>query len=298
MTATPETMSDSLAKTDEKDAPRFVRVVRPDPLKARPVILSSPHSGRDYLPRLCAETSVPVEKLRRSEDAYVDLLIEGGPASGASLVCALFPRVFIDVNRAADELDSGMYRERLAAHAAPPSRRVINGLGVIPRVGSDGRALYTRRLNFADAQERLSTFYEPYHQSLAALIDEIRGRFGFAIVLDMHSMPAHSAPGVDFVLGDRFGSACDNRITAAIETGLRELGFVTVRNTPYAGGHTTEHYGQPESGVHVIQIEINRGLYLHESPVAIKAGFGDFRAELQKFINRFTQQDWDCLTPS
>lgn len=291
-------MPDSLAKTDGKDVGSIVRVVRPDQPNARPVILASPHSGRDYLPRLCAETRVPVEKLRRSEDAYVDLLIEGAPVSGASLVCALFPRVFIDVNRAAGELDAGMYRDRLPERTDPPSRRVACGLGVIPRVGSDGQSLYVRRMQFADAQERLSTFYEPYHRNLAALIDETRTRFGFAIVLDMHSMPEHSAPGVGFVLGDRFGRSCDPRITEAIETGLRDRGFVTVRNTPYAGGHTTEHYGRPDSGVHVIQIEINRALYLNESRVTMTPGFESFRAELQKFINRFTQQNWESLKPS
>ncbi len=298
MTATPQTMSDSLAKTDGKDVGAIVRVVRPDRLNVRPVILSSPHSGRDYLPQLCAQTRVPVEKLRCSEDAYVDLLIDSAPASGASLVCAQFPRVFIDVNRAAGELDARMYRDRPAIDVEPSSRRVACGLGVIPRVGSDGQPLYAGRMDFANAQARLATFYEPYHRALAALIDETRVRFGFAVVLDMHSMPEHSAPGVDFVLGDRFGRSCDHRITAVIEAGLREQGFVTVRNTPYAGGHTTEHYGKPDLGVHVIQIEINRALYLHESRVATKPGFEAFRVELRKFINSFTRQDWGWLTPS
>ena len=298
MTATLQTMSDSLAKTDGEDVGAVVRVVRPDRLNACPVILSSPHSGRDYLPQLCAQTRVPVEKLRCSEDAYVDLLIDGAVSSGASLVCAQFPRVFVDVNRAAGELDARMYHDRLAIDAERHSRRVACGLGVIPRVGSDGQPLYAGRMNFSAAQERLATFYEPYHQKLAALIDEIRARFGFVVVLDMHSMPEHSAPGVDFVLGDRFGRSCDHRITAAIEASLREQGFVTVRNIPYAGGHTTEHYGKPDSGIHVIQIEINRALYLHESRVETKSGFDAFRVELQTFINKFTRQDWSWLTPS
>lgn len=298
MMAPTQTMTDSPAKTDGKDIGGVVRVVRPDRNDARPIILSSPHSGRDYLPQLCAETRLPVEKLRRSEDAYVDLLIEGAPASGASLVCALFPRVFVDVNRAAGELDAAMFRDRPAVRTDPPSRRVASGLGVIPRVGSNGQSLYGRQMSFDDAQARLATFYEPYHRSLAAIIDEIRDRFGFAILLDMHSMPEHSAPGVDFVLGDRFGESCDNRITAMIETRLRELGFVTVRNTPYAGGHTTEHYGKPDLGVHVVQIEINRALYLHESRVSMKPEFAAFRGRLQQFFNHFASQDWDWLRRS
>tara|TARA_R110002074_G_scaffold12889_16_gene46868 strand:- start:929 stop:1825 length:897 start_codon:yes stop_codon:yes gene_type:complete len=290
MTLTPRTMSDSPVAQGNTGEGSAVRLVRPDPSIAKPLILSSPHSGRDYLSDLCAQTSVPVEQLRRSEDAYVDQLIDGAEGNGASLLYALFPRVFVDVNRARGELDPGMYRDRTDLHADPPSRRVASGLGVIPRVGSAGQQLYRRRLNVEDAHTRLARFYEPYHQSLTGLIAEIRERFGFAVVLDMHSMPEHSAPGVDFVLGDRHGQSCDPRITAAIEAGLRGQGFVTVRNTPYAGGHTTEYYGKPETGVHVVQIEINRGLYLHESRVTPNPDFECFRAKIQLFIKGFVSQ--------
>lgn len=275
-----------------------VRVVRPDGPDARPLILASPHSGRDYPPELCAATRVPVEQLRRSEDAYVDRLIEGAASSGASLVSALFPRVFVDANRARGELDPAMFRDRAGLQVDPASRRVACGLGVIPRVGADGQALYRGRLQSQEARTRLATYYEPYHAALAQLIAETREAFGFAVVMDMHSMPEHSAPGVDFVLGDRFGHSCDPCVTTAIEAGLRGQGYVAVRNTPYAGGHTTEHYGRPKTGVHVIQIEINRGLYLHESRVMPTAGFELFREKIQRFIYETAHQDWACLSPS
>ncbi len=298
MTLTPQIMSETLGAPHEKDRGRPISLVRPDPSLARPLILSSPHSGRDYPAELCDQTSVPVEQLRRSEDAYVDVLIDGATAHGASLVHALFPRVFVDVNRGRGELDPAMYRDRMEVRADAPSRRVASGLGVIPRVGADGQQLYRRRLKFQDAQARLVRFYEPYHDALAGLIAEVRDRFGFAIVMDMHSMPEHSAPGVDFVLGDRHGQSCDPRITEAVEAGLRSQGFVTVRNTPYAGGHTTEHYGQPATGVHVIQIEINRGLYLHETRVRPNAKFDIFRDNLQLFIGEFAARNWNGLTSS
>ncbi|WP_417481948.1 N-formylglutamate amidohydrolase [Maricaulis sp.] len=286
------------ARADEASVAGVVRVVRPDGPDARPLILASPHSGRDYLPELCAATCVPVEQLRRSEDAYVDRLIDGAANSGASLVCALFPRVFIDANRGRGELDTGMFRDRIGLRADPPSRRVACGLGVIPRVGADGQVLYRRRLQSEEAHTRLATYYEPYHAALDQLIAETREAFGYAVVLDMHSMPAHSAPGVDFVLGDRFGQSCDPRVTAAIEAGLRGQGYVAVRNTPYAGGHTTEHYGKPATGVHVIQIEINRGLYLHESRVMPTADFEIFREKIQSFIAEICDRDWACLSSS
>ncbi|WP_417490867.1 N-formylglutamate amidohydrolase [Maricaulis sp.] len=298
MTVTPTILPTTPARADAASVPGVVRVVRPDGAATRPLILASPHSGRDYRPELCAATRVPVEQLRRSEDAYVDQLIEGAAGSGASLVCALFPRVFIDANRARGELDPAMFRDRAGLQVDPASRRVACGLGVIPRVGADGQALYRGRLQSQEASSRLSTYYAPYHAALAQLIAETREAFGFAVVMDMHSMPEHSAPGVDFVLGDRFGQSCDPRVTMAIEAGLRGQGYVAVRNTPYAGGYTTEHYGKPATGVHVIQIEINRGLYLHESRVTPTAGFEMFREKIQRFIYETAHHDWACLSPS
>ena len=265
--------------------PGPVSVERPDGGQVWPLLVSSPHSGRNYQGEFANLTHHDVGVLRRSEDAYVDQLIEDVPSLGIPTIAANFPRVFVDVNRAAGELDPGMYSDRVRADLAEDSRRTASGLGVIPRISADGRPLYGRRLKFAEAERRLKQFYWPYHDALAALVDETRTRFGAAVLLDVHSMPNQSARGADIVLGDRFGQSCDPRVIDLIEGRFRGQGFVTVRNTPYACGHTTASYGRPESGVHAIQIEVNRSLYMDENRVQPTAGLDRLRGEFRQLIS-------------
>ncbi|WP_291893167.1 N-formylglutamate amidohydrolase [Maricaulis sp.] len=278
--------------------PGPVSVVRPAGGQAYPIVASSPHSGRNYRGEFENLTHHELGVLRRSEDAYVDQLIEGIPELGIPTVAANFPRVFVDVNRAAGELDPGMYSDRVRAELIRDSRRTASGLGVIPRISADGRPLYGRRLKFAEAERRLKRCYWPYHDALTALVDETRTRFGAAVLLDVHSMPHQSARGADIVLGDRFGQSCDPRVSDLIEARFREQGFVTVRNTPYAGGHTTASYGRPESGVHAIQIEVNRSLYLDENRVQPTAGLDRLRGEFCQLISVIREPLTACLPTS
>ncbi|WP_291841619.1 N-formylglutamate amidohydrolase [Maricaulis sp.] len=285
--------------TDETIRPerdgKVVRVERPPFDLARPVILASPHSGREYDADLSASTRLSIELLRRSEDAYVDQLIDFAPDYGASLVCAEFPRVFVDVNRAVGEIDAGMFADRVPSAEIEPSRRAASGLGVIPRIGAEGRTLYRRRLRFAEARSRLARFYHPYHRALQDEIAAHVGRFGCVVLADMHSMPAASARGADIVLGDRFGTSCSEIVIDRVETVFRELGLVTVRNNPYAGGYTTEHYGRPLDAVNVIQIEINRGLYMDENRVTLTEDHVELIKKMRCFVRELTATDWSLL---
>jgi len=257
-----------------------------------PLVMSSPHSGRAYEGELRQSTLLSVSQLRRSEDAYVDQLIEGAHEKGITTVCALFPRVFVDVNRSPGELDPNMYSDRLPDTADSGSRRTASGLGVIPRIAADGRPLYRRRFKVAEAEARLQRYYQPYHAAVQAQLEKVRDRFGQAFLVDVHSMPDQSARGVDMVIGDRFGASCHPAFADLIERRLRAQGFVTVRNTPYAGGFTTEHYGRPETGVHAIQIEISRRLYLDEHRVALAENFASLKAEMDSFISYLSEYPW------
>lgn len=273
---------------------RIADVVEVSPARGEevPVLLSSPHSGRYYETELCDQTMQPHLLLRRSEDAYVDQLIETAPDWGAMTVSALFPRVFVDVNRARWELDPDMFRERLPDYVDTQSPRALSGLGVVPRIAADGRPLYRSRLRFSEVERRISRYYTPYHDTLTQELERLKDRFGFVILLDVHSMPSRSARGLDFVLGDRHGQSCSPDLVSACETLLRAREFVTVRNTPYAGGHTTEAYGRPDQGVHVLQLEINRGLYLDENQVVMRSVATRFCDEFPNFIKDFCQFDW------
>lgn len=264
-----------------------VEVVRPC---AEPTgfVFASPHSGDHYPRDFLARSVLPLRLLRRSEDAFVDALYADAPMFGAPLVRARFPRAFVDPNRAATELDPAMFTGGPPAGAWAPSSRAAAGLGVIPRLAADGRAIYAGRLDYAEARARLKACYVPYHAALAQEIERARAAFGSAIVIDCHSMPSASARGADVVLGDRFGASCARGLVAAAEAEFREAGFAVARNRPYAGGYTTEHYGRPEAGVHVLQVEINRGLYMNEGRVEPHGGFDRLRAALSAWMGAMT----------
>lgn len=236
-----------------------------------PVVLASPHSGRNYTADFIARSRLDPLSLRRSEDGYVDEIFQGAVELGVPLLAALFPRAFLDPNREPFELDPGMFDGALPSYINARSPRVAAGLGTIPRIVASGEEIYVRRLRFAEAQARLDRCYYPYHAALRGLIEATRARFGYCILLDCHSMPSIGLPpeladvgSLDTVLGDCFGSACAPELTQAAENCLTGMGYMVGRNVPYAGGYTTRHYGRPADGVHVLQIELNRSLYMEE----------------------------------
>ncbi len=242
-----------------------------------PVVFSSPHSGREYSPAFVAQSRLDAITLRRSEDSFVDELFGQAPHYGAPLLKALFPRAFVDPNREPFELDPNMFRDSLPAYANVKSPRVAAGLGTIARIVANGSEIYQSKLNFAEANRRITGCYQPYHHALEDLIVSTRRQFGFCIVLDCHSMPSVTGPldeepgrrrQADFVLGDAHGQSCGLGIMRLVQQTLQELGFVVAINTPYSGGYITRHYGRPRKGVHALQIEINRALYMDEERIS------------------------------
>ena len=240
-----------------------------------PVIFASPHSGRHYPEAFLDTLRVPLIDLRQTEDAFVDRLFETAPHAGAHLLSANYARSYIDLNRDSRELDVSMFAGDPPGPVAIPSVRVEAGLGCIPRIGARGEGIYAKKISTEDGLFRLQHVHGPYHQALSAEIAALHQQFGSAILIDCHSMPS-SQPGrpalPDFVLGDRFGSSCTGQLTGLVERSLRAMGYSTARNAPYAGGYTTRRYGRPKRNIHVLQIEINRALYLDEATVEPSEG--------------------------
>ncbi|WP_051881515.1 N-formylglutamate amidohydrolase [Parvularcula oceani] len=262
------------------------RIARPAHWRA-PFIFACPHAGRQYPSRFIAETRLSLLELRRSEDAYVDALLPEAEAIGVPILYADFPRAFVDVNRAPDELDPLLFDGPVAA-ASPRSNRVLAGFGVVPRLAAEGRQIYTKRLPAAEARARVKWCYEPYHASLRALITECLTQFGEAVIIDWHSMPSRGGGRTlpQIVLGDRFGAACAEGNVRDWETAFGAAGLKVVRNTPYAGGYVTSLYGRPAQGIHALQIEVNRSLYLDEGAVARSDAFSGFRETILSAAER------------
>ncbi len=244
-------------------------------------------------------------ELRQSEDGYVDLIFDAAPSFGAPLLRALFPRAYVDVNRSIHELDQRMFADPLPQTADTRSSRVMAGLGVIPRIVADGHDIYARKLKYLEARRRLDACYKPYHDQLSLLIDAARRQFGCAIVIDCHSMPSAGAapitPGeqpINFVLGDRFGVACSPSLISLVERTLTKQGYSVSRNAPYAGGHVAASYGRPAQGVHVLQIEINRALYLDEVRLTRHDGFAVLKDNMHCLMQELTSIDAKALNPA
>jgi N-formylglutamate amidohydrolase len=257
---------------------------------AVPMVFSSPHSGRHYPQGFIESSRLAPERLRRSEDAYVEELFSGVTRHGAPLLAARFPRAFLDLNREPFELDPDLFDDALPAFANTRSLRVQGGLGTIARVVGDAEEIYRRRLTVAEGLARIERLYWPYHAQLSALIERTRRRFGLVVLIDCHSMPSGEAAGVNagqrahFVLGDRFGSACAPELTRYVEAALKAQGYEISLNRPYAGGYITEHYGAPAQGVHALQVEINRSLFTDEARLSLTEGFAPLQAQLMTLV--------------
>ncbi len=255
--------------------------------QAAPFILCSPHSGRIYPQTFLDQSCLTPLSLRKSEDCYVDELFQPVAAEGVPLIAARFPRAFLDVNREPYELDPELFIEPLPDYANAQSVRVAGGLGTIARIVADGEEIYSDKLPLASGLRRVEQLYIPFHAKLAELIEQTRHRFGFAILIDCHSMPSASmapagGPRPDIVLGDRFGAAADSKITRFLKECLAGLGYEVQMNRPYAGGYITEHYGRPARNVHAVQLELNRGLYLDEITLRSTEAFAGLQRDLTK----------------
>lgn len=264
-----------------------VRVLRPAAQSA-PVVLASAHSGAFYPDAFISAARLDPLRLRSSEDSFVDELFAEAPALGMPLVCATFPRAYCDANREAWELDPAMFDDALPAWVNTASPRVGAGLGTIARVVSSGEAIYRGKLRFAEAEARVQSCWQPFHAALAAETEATRARFGGCLLVDCHSMPATALPArgaADIVLGDAHGSACGAHLVRLVEQALRGAGFSVRRNEPYAGGYITRHYGRPRQGMHALQVEINRGLYMDEARIERRAEFGLVRGRLRALLD-------------
>ena len=250
---------------------------------AVPLVLASPHSGRDYPGDFLARTRLTLAQLRRAEDPFVDALLDGAVAHGVPRLAARYGRSWLDLNRAPDELDPAMYVDPIEHHADHLSDRVTAGLGVVPRIAAQGLDIYPTRLRIADARARIATVHTPWHATLDELTAAAQARHGFAVLLDCHSMPTPPHPmgrGPQIVLGDLHGRSAAPELVAAIEAYFTGCGLRVARNQPYAGGYTTARHGRPAMGIHTVQIEVDRALYMDPQRLNRHMGFAGLTAQL------------------
>ncbi|MFK7753407.1 MAG: N-formylglutamate amidohydrolase [Sedimentitalea sp.] len=258
------------------------------------VVFASPHSGSDYGRSFVRKSQLDEHTIRSSEDAFVDLLFASVPDFGAPFLKASAPRAYVDLNRSPDELDPALIE---GARRQGHNPRIASGLGVIPRVVANGRAIYSGKITMAEAEQRIDTYWRPYHAALQHLLDVAHRSFGQAILIDCHSMPHEAMDGVargaarrpEIVLGDRFGAAASADVVDQIEAAFASAGLVVTRNAPFAGAYVTQAYGRPSRNQHAVQIEIDRAVYMDERRIRPNRNFDAFRQVLQDVIADIVQ---------
>ena len=248
------------------------------------VVFASPHSGKADLALFGGQAVLDHQTIRSSEDAHVDRLFSKVIDYGAPFLVAQVPRAFVDLNRAADELDPALI-EGVRRNVHNP--RVGSGLGVIPRVVAGGRSIYRGKLTLEEAYSRLQTYWYPYHDKLTALLDQSFRLFGESILIDCHSMPREaldagrkSGERPHVVIGDRFGAAASARLVDQIAAAFEGQGLRVARNAPFAGAYSTVAYGRPVRSQHAVQVEIDRSLYMNEATLEILPEFDELQSKL------------------
>ena len=261
-----------------------------------PLLVTSPHSGARYPDAFLAASRLDAHDIRQSEDMFVDDLFATATQHGASLLSALYPRAYVDLNRAPYELEQVLFEDRLPDHVDKKSARASSGLGTVPRLVAENEPIYHGKLTFADAEKRIQDIYQPFHKKMSGLLDTMKAEHGFAVLLDAHSMPsvatrqianAGSSKRVDFVLGNRHNKACHVALTDWVKTYLENCGYCVSLNTPYAGGYITEHYGKPGGGCHALQIEINRAIYMDENSYQKSDGYPALQKNMDNMLAAF-----------
>jgi N-formylglutamate amidohydrolase len=289
-----------MTQPDEQLPPPF-EIIEPANWRA-PIIFNSPHSGSVYPDEFLKISRIELVALRRSEDSFMDELIAGLSGLGFPTVSVNFPRSYVDVNREPYELDPRMFSGRLPSFANTRSMRVAGGLGTIPRVVGDGQEIYSERIAVDDALGRIETLYKPYHRALRRLINKAHRAFGTVILVDCHSMPSvgvsrEEPRRPDVVIGDRYGTSCAPILADTVEETMVRLGYSVGRNKPYAGGFITEHYGNPASGLHTVQLELNRAVYMDERRRARGERFSQVASDFAVLADVLASIPLDRLEP-
>ena len=258
---------------------------------AVPLVLDSPHSGRDFPADF--DATVSRFDLREGEDCFIDELYAPATERGVPLLAALFPRTYLDPNRHHGDVDLELIEGGHWPHEHVPSGKARIGKALIWRTLDDGRPIYSRRLTVDEVVRRIERCHAPYHARLRQTLDETHRRFGVVYHVNCHSMPAVGGkqgeggagkPRAEFVLGDRDGTTCDPAFTAFVRDTLVAMGYVVAVNDPYKGVELVRAFSNPAVRRHSLQVEINKKLYMDEATRTKHEGFALLQVNLKRLI--------------
>ena len=233
-----------------------------------PIIISLPHSGDNYYSEFINSSLLDKDELCRAEDSFVDEIWDFSINEGYCYIKSTIPRIYVVLNRHPLELDPYLCSSDIPKFEQSKSLKVLSGIGVIPKVSNYGNDIYAEPLSRAEIRKRLISYYFPYHRALKYMIKRLKNKFNDVLVIDCHSMPSSDVPKkstfVDINLGNNYGLSISENIFNLIRGNFEKLGFIVEENIPYSGGFITQFYGNPSDGIHVLQLEINRSIFMDE----------------------------------
>ena len=262
------------SKTGEEE--QLFSVVSPTENET-PVVVEIPHAGLLVPPPFVRDIIAPVRALGRDADLLVDRLYVDAPLRGATLLVAHTSRYVVDLNRAEDDWDRD-------------GARMPRGL--VWHTTTQGEACIGRPITRADVDARLDRVHRPYHTTLKRLLAEKKSRFGIAVLLAAHSMPSVGRGGVvraDVVPGTQGRTTAAGKLIDLVDAHARESGWNVRHDEPYKGGYSTRTYGRPQTGIHAVQVEIARRLYMDEVALTPTADFERMRTWCAALVEKLGQ---------
>lgn len=281
--------------------PSVLTLAAPTPRIALPLILDSPHSGRNYPQDF--NSVLPTAILARGEDRYLDWLLANSTSYGVYFLQAHFPRSYIDPNRASNDLDPALFDHENWKEPLCTSEKTRQGYGLIWRFCPPNLALYDRLLSGEEVRLRIENYWQPYQRTLKSLYDRLQGEFGCVFHINWHSMPSSAVGvgGADIVLGDRNGNSCSNSLQVFLRQAFEREGFSVAINDPYRGDYLISAYANKRAGREALQVEVNRALYLDEYSGCLQAGAVNLRKRLEivlvalvSYVTNFAKSKKKC----
>lgn len=260
-----------------------------------PLVLSIPHSGKVFPQEFFSISLLSVEELRANEDLLVDVLLAPLEKEGIATIKMNIARAFIDVNRDKIELDEKMFYDYPADKIIFENSRCRSGYGLIHRVSSSGKPIYSEPISYAEVQERIKNIYDVYHKRLSAIVSKCVQKFGFCMLLDCHSMPSkicsimQDDTKIDICLGDLFAQSCPSYMSDVLRGSLVGKGYAVMKNVPYSGAYTTFNYCEPRKKIYTLQLELNRALYANEQTFEPNQNFEKVQKDVCSSVLNFAK---------
>ena len=238
-----------------------------------PILITVPHAGAIYPNLFIKNLKVNLCEVRRIEDYQSNKILDKIDGEMADIIIAQCSRAVVDLNRSRNAIDYSMFTQVFEHEPVSEKQMIKYGLGVFPNK-IFGKTILKNPLPFSYAIHMLEHYYDPFHKSLNKQIMYLSNIFGFCYHIDLHTLPSKALLNFkkepDIILGDNFGKSCCIGLINYFQNIFQGNGFTVEVNNPYAGGFITRNYGNPSKGIHTIQIEINRKIYMDENRLSLK----------------------------